>query len=261
VKMVERSLKKGESTKPADAPAKKRAPAPEDDASPEPKQEKPAEADAPKEAGAPRKLGAGLVVGAAISRANKDSSLTVLSPWVGVRGAYDVRFSPELSLRLEPELATFSRKSKLVAPIEVDTRVSPPIVTSEEIVTKVREITLSVGALASVDYGGRYASRLGLVLGVARASASASASRDPCPSTSKTGAILGLRAHPIAARFGAFEAGVSVEYVWVPMLRCDVGDLSGGLSFAANASSKLVPKPIATTLGVGLVGLTGTYFF
>ncbi len=259
VKMVERSMSKAEASKKADPPAKKRAPEPPDDEpAPEKKPEEP-KADEPEKA--TRRLGAGLALGAAISRANKDSSLTVLSPSIGLRGAYDVRFSPELSLRLEPELATFSRKSKLVAPIEVDTRVSPPIITSEEIVTRVRELTLSVGALAAVHYAGRFASRLGLVLGVARASASASAQRDPCADTSKTGALFGLRAHPITARFGAFEAGVNVEYVWVPMVRCDVGDLSGGLSFAANASSKLVPKPIATTLGVGVVGLTGTYFF
>ena len=260
VKMVERSVSKGDAPKKDEPAPKKRAAAPVDDEPEEPKPKaKPEEP--PKKDEAPRALGAGLALGAAISRANKDSSLTVLSPSVGVRGAYDVRFSPELSLRIEPELATFSRKSKLVAPIEVDTRVSPPVVTSEEIVTKVREITLSVAALASVDYGGKFSSRLGLVLGVARASATASAQRDPCADTSKTGALFGLRAHPFAARFGAFEAGVSAEYVWVPMLRCDVGDLSGGLSFAANANSKLVPKPISSTLGVGIVGLTGTYFF
>lgn len=261
VKMVERSMPKGEATKKPDPPPKKPAPVADEPDDAKPKDRDEPKPDEPGKDAAARKLGAGLALGAAVSRANKDSSLTVLSPSFGVRGAYDVRFSPELSLRLEPELATFSRKSKLLAPIEVDTRVSPPVVTSEEIVTRVREITLSIGALAGVHYGGRYASRLGVVLGVARASATASAQRDPCADTSKTGALIGLRAHPIAARFGRFEAGLSVEYVWVPMIRCDVGDLSGGLSFAANASSKLVPKPIETTLGVGLVALTGTYFF
>ena len=260
VKMVERSLEKGPAKK--EEPAKKKAPPPPDDEPEEkPAAKKPPPKDEPKDEAPRSRMGVGLALGAAVSRANKDSSVTFLSPSVGVRGAYDVPLSPGFSLRIEPELATFSRKSKLVAPIEVDTRVTPPTITNEEIVTNVREITLSVAGLGAVEYGGKFASRLGLLLGVARASATASAQRDPCPTTSKTGAVFGLRAHPFTARFGAFEGGVTADYVWVPMLRCDVGDLSGGLSFPSNADSKLVPKAISSTLAVGIVGLSGTYFF
>lgn len=259
VKMVERSVGKGDDKKDEGA-TKKRAPPPKDEDD-EPKPAKKPEKEEPKPDAAPGRYGAGLAVGAAISRANKDSSLTFLSPSVGVRGAVDVPLSPGFSLRIEPEIATFTRKSKLTAPIEVDTRGPDPVITSEEIVTKVRELTMSVGALGAVEYGGRFASRAGIVLGVARATATATAQRDPCPSTSKTSAMFGLRAHPIMARFGAAEVGLTADYVWVPMLRCDVGDLSGGLSFPANADSKLVPKSISSTLAVGVLGVSGTYFF
>lgn len=260
VKLVERA---------EPAPAKKKpAPKATDDEPEKPaKDEEEGKKDPPKAAQEPEAgkrgeglhIGAGLAVGPVFSRANNEGSLKLLSPFVGVHGAFDVVVGERLYLRVEPSIGTFARTSKVDVPVKVDTTVSPNILVKETITNKVRVIDLFVRAMLGYDYADALTGRAGLRVGYGLASTSAS----QCSDGAGNGMSYGASLVPIGVRAmkKAIEVSLLFDYAWEPTPRCDVPGLKDGLVVEKNAITVFVPKVVKDTTAVGILALSATYYF
>jgi hypothetical protein len=203
-------------------------------------------------------FGGGVEIGAAMSSANADNTLTVVSPEFGLHGILDLALGGDFSLRLEPGLSTFRRSATIKVPLSIDTRPAAPVVTYGDITNDVRPVEGWLRVMLGYRYTPSVFGEIGLELGYAASSTRS----DSCASdASRSGFVYGGRLSPIGVRFGpnrAIEAAFSVSIAWRPIPRCDVV-LPPDFTAQPNAQTVFQPATQAQTLGVGVVGLQINY--
>ena len=229
-KEVER-VEKARPTEPAKAA--------EPPAPPKPKVEEPEADDEPPPPAPPgdhvrRGVSFGAGVGFALVRSKS------LGPQLGLSGVIDIGTGSPFYVRVEPGLSYFTRSTSVNALRSIDfADPASPEVNREKITNNVRLIELHAKAGLGYDIGESLTARLHGIVGYSTATTDA----PQCVGGANAGLLYGGGLVPLAVRAlgkKQLELGANVDYVFVPVPKCDI-PVSG--SIVAPAPTAEDPRP------------------